>query len=142
MPFIAGDSLVVAEVDDLQLLHVAHLLGQGLQLVGVQEQHGGVLPVPHLKGSGGQTERTGSGRVFQRGQYSGGPPAVCAARARSHLGGKLDEEVVIRGEGADAGALADGGGQGLDLVEAAVQLVQHRQPAQRKQGEMVTGRYI
>lgn len=48
--------------------------------------------------------------------------------ARAHLGGKLDEEVVIRSEGADAGALADGGGQRFDLIEAAVQLVQTRQP--------------
>lgn len=44
----ALDSLVVAEVDDLEPLHVAHLLGQRLQLVGVQEEHGGVLPAAHL----------------------------------------------------------------------------------------------
>lgn len=46
---IAEDSLVVAEVDDLQPQHVTHLLGQGLQLVGVQEQHGCILPVTHLR---------------------------------------------------------------------------------------------
>lgn len=56
------DSLVVAEIDDLQLLHVAHLLGQRLQLIGVQEQHGGVFPVPHLKESEGEAEQTGPQR--------------------------------------------------------------------------------
>lgn len=59
----AEDSLVVAEVNDLQLLHVAHLLRQRLQLIGVQEQHSGVLPVPHLKESEGETEQTGSQRL-------------------------------------------------------------------------------
>lgn len=49
-------------------------------------------------------------------------------RVRAHLGGKLDEEVVICSKGADAGALADGGGQSFDLIEAAVQFVQTCQP--------------
>lgn len=49
----------------------------------------------------------------------------------AHLRGKLDQEVVICSEGADAGALADGRGQGFDLIEAAVELVQHGQPAER-----------
>lgn len=48
--------------------------------------------------------------------------------ARANLGGKLDEEVVICSKGADAGALADGGGQSFDLIEAAVQFVQTCQP--------------
>lgn len=55
---VAGNLLVVAEINDLQLLHVAHLLGQGLQFIGVQEQHSGVLPVAHLPESEGETKQT------------------------------------------------------------------------------------
>lgn len=66
-------SLVVAEIDDLQLLHVAHLLRQRLQLIGMQEQHSGVLPVPHLKASEGETKQTGPQRF----------PTVCAPSAQT-----------------------------------------------------------
>lgn len=50
----------------------------------------------------------------------------------AHLGGKLRKEVVISGEGADAGTLADGRRQRFDLVETAVQLIQRRQPDAEK----------
>lgn len=43
-----GNVLVVAEIDDLELQHVAHLLRQKLQLVGVQEEHSDVLQTAHL----------------------------------------------------------------------------------------------
>lgn len=70
---------------------------------------------------------------FQR--YALHPPKPrllqCARHVRTYLGGKLDEEVVICCEGADAGTLADGGGQRFDLIEAAVELVQRSQPAAR-----------
>jgi len=46
----------------------------------------------------------------------------------THLGGQHAEEVVIRREGPDGAALTDGRGQRLDLIEAAVQLVQSAQP--------------
>lgn len=41
-------SLVVAQIDDLELLHVSHLLRQRLQFIGVQKQHSDVLPAAHL----------------------------------------------------------------------------------------------
>lgn len=46
----------------------------------------------------------------------------------ANLVGKLDKEVVICSKGADADALANGGGQRFDLIEAAVQFVQTCQP--------------
>lgn len=42
------DVLVVAEIDDLEFLHVSHLLRQSLQLVWVQEENGDVLQTAHL----------------------------------------------------------------------------------------------
>lgn len=45
------------------------------------------------------------------------------ADEHAHLRGKLGEEVVIGGKSANADTLADGCGQGFDLVETAVQLV-------------------
>lgn len=56
--------------------------------------------------------------------------AHCAGLA--NLGGKLDKEVVICSKGADAGALANGGGQSFDLIEAAVQFIQRCQPDKRE----------
>lgn len=46
----------------------------------------------------------------------------------AHLRGKLHKEVVICSKGADADTLADGRGQGFDLIETAVKLVQRCQP--------------
>lgn len=46
----------------------------------------------------------------------------------ANLGGKLDKEVVICSKGADADALADGGGQSFYLIETAVQFIQRCQP--------------
>lgn len=45
-----SNSLVVAEIYDLELLHVPHLLWQRLQLVGMKEQHSCILPITHLQG--------------------------------------------------------------------------------------------
>ena len=52
--------------------------------------------------------------------------------ARAHLRGQLGEEVVVGGEGPDVDTVPDGGGQRLDLVEAAVQLVQGAEPAEQR----------
>lgn len=51
-----------------------------------------------------------------------------AQHGGTHLGGKLDKKVVICGEGANAGTLADGGGQRFNLIKAAVKLIQRSQP--------------
>lgn len=118
------DSLVVAQIDDLEPLHVAHLLGQRLQLVGMEKQHGCILPVAHLCGEQrihrshtlpAAAEETGCTRTHEY------------FKVHTHLMGKLGEEVVICSEGADADTLSHGGGQGFDLIEAAVQLLQRRQ---------------
>lgn len=45
-----SNSLVVAEIYDLELLHITHLLWQRLQLVGMKEQHSGIFPITHLQG--------------------------------------------------------------------------------------------
>ena len=50
----------------------------------------------------------------------------------ANLRGKLDKEVVICSKGADAHALANGGGQAFDLIEAAVQFIQTCQPDTRE----------
>lgn len=50
------------------------------------------------------------------------------SNVHTHLRGKLNKEVVISGKRADAGALADGRGQGFDLVETAVEFIQNSQP--------------
>lgn len=47
---------------------------------------------------------------------------------------------MVGGEGADVDALADGRGQRLDLVEAAVQLVQGRQPGPERSRRRVRTR--
>lgn len=55
---------------------------------------------------------------------------VCA-----HLRGQLNKEVVICSEGANADTLADGRGQGFNLIETAVELIQGCQPeAERSVG--------
>lgn len=59
-----------------------------------------------------------------------------ATRQASHLPRKLREEVLIGGEGPQAVQVADGGRQRLQLVAAAVQLLQQRQTGRglREQG--------
>lgn len=61
----------------------------------------------------------------------------------THLGGKLNKEVVISGKSADAGALADGGGQGFDLIETAVEFIQNSQPdaAKSRTGALIKWLY-
>lgn len=49
------------------------------------------------------------------------------SNVHTRLRGKLGKEVVICCKGADADTLADGRGQGFDLIETAVQLIQRCQ---------------
>lgn len=117
-----SNSLVVAEIYDLELLHVTHLLWQRLQLVGMKEQHSCILPITHLQWERTElVEQTDTASLDLRKHTR-----HCTVHA--NLGGKLDKEVVICSKGADADALANGGGQSFDLVEAAVQFVQTCQP--------------
>lgn len=59
------------------------------------------------------------------------------SNVHAHLRGKLHKEVVICSKGADADTLADGRGQGFDLIETAVKLVQRCQPdAERSRGRI------
>lgn len=114
------NSLVVAQIYDLELLHVAHLLWQRLQLVGMKEQHSCILPITHLQGE--RMELCEQTHAFT--QMHG--RAHCTGFA--NLEGKLDKVVVICSKGAYTGALANGGGQSFDLIEAAVQFIQRCQP--------------
>lgn len=88
----------------------------------MKEQHSCILPITHL-----QWERTEL--VEQTDMVSLDlRKHTRHCNVHANLGRKLDEEVVICSKGADADALANGGGQSFDLIEAAVQFVQTCQP--------------
>lgn len=71
----------------------------------------------HLSGQGWNP---GSHGTFQPGILQG---------TSAHLSGQLREEVLIHGQGAQVVQVPDGGGQGLQLVAAAVKLLQQGQAA-------------
>lgn len=117
-----SNSLVVTEVYDLELLHITHLLWQRLQLVRMKEQHSCILPITQLQWERTElVEQTDMVSLDLRKQIS-------HCNVHANLGGKLDKEVVICSKGADADALANGGGKSFNLIEAAVQFIQTRQP--------------
>lgn len=88
----------------------------------MKEQHSGILPVTHLQWEWIElVEQTELVSLDLHKQTS-------HSNVHANLGGKLDKEVVICSKGADADTLANGGGKSFDLIEAAVQFVQTRQP--------------